>query len=427
MAGLKGKCVIAQSGGPTAVINASACGVIQEALKYSGTFTGVYGANNGILGVLTEDLFDLARESSANIEGLKTTPAAALGSCRYKLKSLDTDRTDYERIVDVFKAHDIRYFFYCGGNDSMDTADKVSKLADEMKYDMIAVGVPKTVDNDLAETDHCPGYGSVAKYLAASVMEAGKDTEALYTTDTCTIVEVMGRNAGWIAASTGMAQREAQDAPHLIYLPEIPFTAEKFVSDVRETVQQIGRAVVVVGEGLRDAKGDYINAASGAFATDAFGHKQLGGVADMLQGLVENEVGIKARTNKLGTHQRSAMHFASRTDRDEAWMAGKAAVTAAREAQTRKMITLVRGGSCPADYTCTTGLTDLSVVANGEKMVPRAFINETGNHISPAMRDYLLPLLQGEVEVPLGPDGLPTFVRLAKHRVEPRTATYSVK
>lgn len=426
MSKLKGKCVIAQSGGPTAVINASACGAIQEALKYPEVFTGIYGAENGILGVLTERLFDLSRESSTTIEGLKATPAAALGSCRYKLKSFEADRTDYERIIEVFKAHDIRYFLYCGGNDSMDTADKISRLAEDMKYDMIALGVPKTVDNDLAETDHCPGYGSVAKYLATSVMEAGRDTESLYTTDTCTIIEVMGRNAGWIAAATGLARREPNDAPHLIYLPEIPFTAERFIEEIKTTVRAISRAVVVVGEGLRDDRGEYITTASGSFSTDAFGHKQLGGVGDYLQTLVDSEVGVKTRVNRLGTHQRSAMHYASLTDRDEAWMVGQAAVRAALDGVSRKMITLLRAGSGAADYTCTTGLADLSVVANGEKRVPREFINEDGNHITQAMREYVTPLIRGEVQIPLGPDGLPAYVRLEKHRIPPRTAPYTV-
>ena len=417
MAALKGRCVIAQSGGPTAVINASVCGVIQTALKHPEVFTGVYGAKNGILGVLNEELFDIGTEDPAQVEGLKRTPAAGLGSCRYKLKPLDQDRTDYERIVEVFKAHDVRYFFYNGGNDSMDTADKVSRLAEEMKYDLIAVGVPKTIDNDLAETDHCPGYGSVSKYLAAAILEAGKDTEALYTTDTVTIVEVMGRNAGWIAAATGVAHRCEQDAPHLIYLPEIPFSIEKFVADVRDVVKRIGGCVITAGEGIRDADGNYLAESGGTFGKDSFGHAQLGGAADVLRAIVEKEVGVKARTNKLGTHQRSAMHFASLTDRDEAYMCGAAAVEAALAGVTRKMVTLVRQGTGPDDYSCTTGLADLAKVANGEKMVPREYINEAGNHITPAMRDYVVPLMRGEVDVEIAPDGLPVFARLRRELI----------
>lgn len=417
---MKGNCVVAQSGGPTAVINASACGVVQTALKHAGTFTGVYGAHNGILGVLHDDLFDLGQEDPAVIEGLKRTPSAGLGSCRYKLKDLSKDRTDYERIVEVFKAHNIRYFFYCGGNDSMDTADKVSRLAGDMKYDMVAIGVPKTIDNDLAETDHCPGYGSVAKYVATAVMEAGKDTEALYTADTCTAVEIMGRNAGWIAAASGVAQRSEEDAPHLIYLPEISFSLDRFVQDVRETLKRIGRCVIVAGEGLRNEKG-YIAEQGGEFSQDAFGHKQLGGVADFLQRVIEKEVGVKCRSNKLGTCQRNAMHFASLTDRDEAYACGVAAVQAAVAGEGFKMVTLIRSGSGPADYACTTGLASLSAVANGEKKVPREFINAAGNHVTQAMKDYVIPLMRGEVPIEIGSDGLPHYVRLRRHGVERRS------
>ena len=302
--------VVAQSGGPTAVINASACGVIQEAMK-SDSIGRVFGATNGILGVLNEDLFDISAEKSQTIEALKQTPAAAIGSCRHKLKSLDESKADFERILDVFKAHKIRYFFYMGGNDSMDTADKVNKLADAGGYELVCIGVPKTIDNDLAYTDHCPGYGSVAKYVATCAMEAGRDTEALYTADTCTILEVMGRNAGWIAAATGLAARSPQDAPHLIYMPEAAFSFDKLVTDVREVLKNIGRVFIVAGEGLKDDKGNYVTADTGAFGKDSFGHVQLGGAADMLKAVIQKEVGIKTRCNKLGTNQRSAMHFAS--------------------------------------------------------------------------------------------------------------------
>ncbi|NLX21360.1 MAG: 6-phosphofructokinase [Phycisphaerae bacterium] len=418
MAIMKGRCVVAQSGGPTAVINASACGVIQTALARGEVFTGVYGAYNGILGVLEEDLFDLGQETPQAIEGLKRTPAAALGSCRYKLKDLSKDRVDYERILEVFKAHDIRYFFYIGGNDSMDTADKVSRLARELKYDLVAIGVPKTIDNDLAETDHCPGYGSVAKYVATAVMEAGRDTESLYTADTCNVIEVMGRNAGWIAAATGIARRTEEDAPHLIYLPEIPFSADRFVADVRECLKQLGRCVVAVGEGIRDAEGRFVSEMGGSFSQDSFGHKQLGGVAEALQRIVEKEVGVKCRTNKLGLCQRTAMHFASLTDRDEAYRCGQAAVEAALAGERCKMVTLVRQGSEPYNYCCGMGLADLATVANGEKVLPREYMNEAGNHITTAMRDYAVPLMRGEVKIEIGPDGLPLYVRLRRQMVE---------
>src|SRR3990172_4446100 len=290
--------IVAQSGGPTTVINSSACGVIQEAAK-SGKIGRVIGATNGILGVLKEDLFNVSAERPEAIEALKRTPAAAMGSCRYKLKSIDQSQADFQRVLDVFKAHNIRYFFYAGGNDSMDTADKVNKLAADAGYELVCIGIPKTVDNDLAFTDHCPGYPSVAKYVATCAAEAGRDTEALYTADTCTILEVMGRNAGWIAAATGLAATTPEDAPHLVYMPEAAFSFDKFVRDVEEVLKRLGRVFIVAGEGLKDENGKYVTADSGAFAKDSFGHVQLGGVAEMLKAVVEKEVKIKARFNKL--------------------------------------------------------------------------------------------------------------------------------
>src|SRR5262245_60274281 len=309
---LEGSAVVAQSGGPTTVINASACGVIQECFGQPAV-AGVYGANNGILGIVQEDLFDLRAESPETIEGLRSTPAAAVGSCRYKLGDLRADRGKYQRILDVFRAHGVRYFFYVGGNDSMDTADKVNRLAAEQGYELRVMGVPKTIDNDLPCTDHCPGYGSAAKYLAASVMEAGRDTEAMYTFDPVTVVEAMGRNTGWIAAAAGLARRDPDDAPHLIYVPEVPFQVDRFLADVRQVHRRLGRCFVVVSEGVVDERGEYVAAQAGQFASDAFGHRQLGGVAGLLQGLVEREIGIKCRYNKPGTFQRNAMHFASKT------------------------------------------------------------------------------------------------------------------
>jgi len=417
---LKGNCVVAQSGGPTTVISSSVCGVVQEAARHPDVFTGIFGAHNGILGVLEERLFDLGREPQENIEGLRRTPSAALGSCRYKLKDLDKSRADYERILEVFKAHNIRYFFYIGGNDSMDTADKVNHLAAQTGYEMVAMGVPKTIDNDLAETDHCPGYGSVAKYVATAVMEAGKDTEAMYTTDTATVVEVMGRNAGWIAAATGVARRCEQDAPHLIYTPEVPFKVENFIEDVKGVLKDLGRCVIAAGEGLRDQQGRYITEMGGQFSKDSFGHTQLGGVAEFLRNIIENEVGVKCRTNKLGTCQRNAMHFASATDVNEAYMCGQAAVQAAVEGVNGKMVTLVRQGS-GKDYRCTTGLADLSVIANGEKFLPRQYLNERGNFITDAMKQYVIPLMRGEAPIQIGEDGLPVYVRLEKHWLEKKT------
>jgi 6-phosphofructokinase len=407
----KPNAILAQSGGPTAVINSSACGVIQELIK-TGKVGKVIGATNGIVGVLKEDLFDASAENPETIEALKRTPAAAMGSCRYKLKSLEQSRGDYERILAVFKAHNIRYFFYAGGNDSMDTADKVNKLAADTGYELTCIGIPKTVDNDLACTDHCPGYGSVAKYVATSAMNAGRDTEALYTTDACSILEVMGRDAGWIAASTGLARRTGHDAPHLIYMPEVPFTFEQFVNDVKEVYKRLGRVFIVAGEGLKDEKGRYVTAERSPLATDSFGHAQLGGVAEMLKAVIENEVGIKTRFNKLGTNQRCAMHFASLTDVKEAYMCGKMAVKAAMRGISGKMITLIREKG--RRYQSVTGLAELSDVANGERKVPRSYINEKGNGVTKAMLDYVRPLVQGQAPITIGEDGLPVYMRFKR-------------
>ena len=419
MSDIKGKVVIAQSGGPTAVINASACGVIQTALANKGVFTAVYGAMNGILGVLQEELYDLGREDPRQIDRLKRSPSSALGSCRHKLKSIEADRADYERILEVFKAHDIRYFFYIGGNDSMDTADKLTHLAAQVNYDLIVMGIPKTIDNDLAYTDHCPGYGSVAKFSAVSVMEAGRDTEALYTHDTCTVHEVMGRNAGWIAAATGLARRCDQDAPHIILLPEVPFEQAGFIQNVRRCLKDYKCCFVACGEGVKTPDGKYLADAGGAFATDAFGHKQLGGAAGAVRAIIEKEVGVKCRTNRSGTAQRNAMHFASATDVSEAYMVGKAAVDRAMEGVTEKMVTLER--TVGDEYACTTGLVELEKVANGEKPLPREYINEAGTGITDAFREYAQPLIAGQAEIEMGADGLPVYARLAKHMVARRT------
>ncbi len=412
MAALKGNCVIAQSGGPTAVINNSYCGVIQEAVKHA-DIKGIYGAHNGILGVLNEELFDLRKEKREAIEALRRTPSAASGTCRYKLKSLEADRADYDRILDVFKAHDIRYFFYVGGNDSMDTADKLGKLAADTGYELRIMGIPKTIDNDLACTDHCPGYGSVAKYLATTVMEAGRDTEAIYTADTCTVLETMGRNAGWIGAAAGLAHRTEQDAPHLVYVSEVPFDADQFVEDVKRVISKLGRCFVVASEGLADKDGNYVTAQAGQFSVDAFGHRQLGGVAEILKEIVETRVKVKCRYNKPGTSQRNAMHFASKTDADEAYMVGQAAVREAVAGKTGLMVTLVRGKG--ERYKCSTGLAKLVDIANGEKKLPRDFMNKAGNHITEKMRRYALPLIKGEVSIKVGKDGLPVYARLEKH------------
>jgi ATP-dependent phosphofructokinase / diphosphate-dependent phosphofructokinase len=420
MAKATANAIVAQSGGPTCVINSSVCGVIQEAAKTK-KIGRVLAAHDGILGVLKEELSDVSAEKASTIEALKRTPSAAMGSSRYKLKSLDESQSDFDRVLDVFKAHDIHYFFYAGGNDSMDTADKINNLAAQRGYELICIGIPKTIDNDLAYTDHCPGFGSVAKFVATCAMEAGKDNEALKF-DICMIIEVMGRHAGWIASASGLAAREPQDAPHLIYMPEAVFTFEKLISDVKEVYKQFGRVVIVVGEGLRDEKGNAIAAETTGFGKDAFGHATMGGVGDVFKNIVEKEVGIKAFFNKLGSQQRCSMHFASLTDVNEAYMCGKAAVKAAMNGINGKMITLVREKD--AKYKCSTGLAELKDVANGEKIVPKDFINEKGNHITEACRKYIGPLIKGEAPITIGKDGLPVYVRLAKKWVEKKLPKY---
>jgi 6-phosphofructokinase 1 len=401
---------VGQSGGPTAVINASVAGIIAEALNHE-CIEEIYGALNGVLGILQEDLIDLAAESQQQIRALKHTPGAALGTCRFKLKK----PADFERVLEVFKAHNIRYFFYIGGNDSQDTADKISKLAEEQGYDLRVIGVPKTIDNDLSITDHTPGYGSVVKYLAGSVRELACDNEAMGQGDLVSIVEVMGRSAGWIAAGAALAKRRdhPHDPPHLIYLPEIPFDQAKCIEDIKRVLKRERFCQIVVAEGLTDADGNYVAADA---ATDAFGHAQLGGAGDFIKELVEaNLPGVKARLAKPGLLQRAGAHAASKTDVDEAFLAGQAAVTAAINGETDKMVTLLRGDA--EHYTCETGLAPLSEIANGVKKLPREWINEDGVSMNFQFLRYAQPLIQGEVTVP-HENGVPVFARLDKVRVD---------
>ncbi len=411
MAELVGNVLVGQSGGPTAVINASVAGVISEALNH-GCVEEIYGTLNGVLGILNEDFIDLAAESQQTIRALKHTPGAALGTCRYKLKK----QQDFDRVLDVFKAHNIRYFFYAGGNDSQDTADKISKLAQQQGYDLRVIGIPKTIDNDLAVTDHCPGYGSVIKYISTTVRELACDNEAMGQNDLVSIVEVMGRNAGWIAAGAALAKRRdhPHDPPHLIYLPEVAFSTEKFLADVQRVLKREKYCLIVVGEGLVDADGNYVAADE---KTDAFGHAQLGGAGDYLKGLVEQNLpGIKARLAKLGIAQRAAAHAGSKTDADESYLAGQAAVKAAvLEAETDKMVTLIRGSG--DHYTCETGLAPLAEIANGVKKLPREWINEDGVSMNHQFVRYAQALIQGETVVPHD-NGLPVFAKLEKNRVD---------
>ena len=403
---LEGNCLVAQSGGPTAVINASLAGVVSEALNYE-CIEEIYGGLNGVMGILDEQLIDLAAESQQTIRGLRYTPGAALGTCRYKLKL----QSDFDRVLEVFEAHNIRYFFYAGGNDSQDTANKISKLAQERGYELRVIGIPKTIDNDLVTTDHTPGYGSVIKYIASTVKEIACDNAAMGQHNLVQIIEVMGRSAGWIAAGAALAKYRDQPnaAPHLIYLPEVAFSPEKFISDVQHVLQKEKYCVVVVGEGLVDADGNHIS--TDGSSSDAFGHSQLGGVGDYLRALSEESLQVKARSVKLGMAQRAAVHCSSQTDNDEAFLAGQAAVQAAINGETDKMVTLLRGEG--DSYSCETGLADLAEIANGVKKLPQDWINEDGVSMSYNFYKYALPLIQGEVQVPFE-NGVPALVQLKR-------------
>ncbi len=399
-----------QSGGPTAVVNATVAGLIAEALNHD-CVEEIYGSLNGVVGLLQEDLIDLAAESQQQIRALKHTPGAALGTCRYKLKKT----ADLDRVLEVFKAHNIRYFFYIGGNDSQDTAAKISAHAQAQGYELRVIGVPKTVDNDLPSTDHCPGYGSTAKYIATTVRELAADNEAMGQGDLVSIIEVMGRSSGWIAASAALAKRRDQphDPPHLIYLPEIPFSQEKCLEDIRRVLKREKFCQIVVSEGLTDSDGNYVSADP---ATDAFGHAQLGGAGEFIKALVEaNLPGVKARLSAPGLMQRSAAHVASKVDADEAYLVGQAAVKAAVNGESDKLVTLLRGDSDV--YSCETGLAPLADVANNVKKLQRDWINEDGVSMNFQFVRYAQPLIQGEVAVPHD-NGVPTFARLDKVRVE---------
>ena len=418
MAELVGNVLVGQSGGPTSVINASVAGLIAEALNHE-CIEEIYGTLNGVLGILQEDLIDLASESQQQIRALKYTPGAALGTCRFKLKK----PADFDRVLEVFKAHNIRYFFYIGGNDSQDTADKISKLAQAQGYELRVIGVPKTIDNDLPGTDHCPGYASAIKYIATSVREVAADNEAMGQGDLVSIIEVMGRSAGWIAAGAALAKRKdhPHDPPHLIYLPEIPFDQTKCIEDVKRILKREKFCQIVVAEGLVDADGNYVAANA---ATDAFGHAQLGGAGDALAEIIgANVPGAKVRVAKPGLLQRCAAHSASKTDADEAFMAGEAAVEAAIAGETDKMVTLLRGDK--EAYSCETGLTPLSEVANSIKKLPREWINEDGTSMNFQFLRYAQPLIQGEIVLPHD-GGVPVFARLEKVRVDKVLPAYEV-
>ncbi|MGA8277651.1 MAG: 6-phosphofructokinase [Rhodanobacteraceae bacterium] len=412
----RGNLLYAQSGGVTAVINATACAVIQNCRKRG---IRVLAARNGIIGALREELIDTSKETAAAIAALRHTPGGAFGSCRYKLKSLDDNRRDYERLIAVFKAHDIPWFLYNGGNDSADTALKISTIGKALGHDLTVVGVPKTVDNDLAVTDCCPGFGSVAKYTAVSILEAGFDVESMAESSTKVfIMEVMGRHAGWIAAAAGLAGEGPDQAPHIILFPEIAFDETRFIAKVKAIVERVGYCCVVASEGVRDRDGKFLSEVG---TRDAFGHAQLGGVAPMLAELVKNRLGYKYHWALPDYLQRSARHVASKVDADQAYAVGKAAVDYALAGRNAVMPVIVRTSHKP--YRWKIGPTPLSKVANHEKKLPKGFIRKDGYGITPPARRYLEPLIRGEDAPPYGNNGLPDYVRLrnisVKEKLEP--------
>ena len=408
----------AQSGGVTAVVNATAAGVIETARKHKARIRKVYAGRNGIIGALTEDLIDTGRESAAAIRALKTTPAGAFGSCRYKLASFEKDPRQYERLIEVFRAHDIGYFFYNGGNDSADTCLKVSQLSERLGYPLIAVHVPKTVDNDLAVTDCCPGFGSVAKYVATSMREAAFDVASMAKTSTRVFVlEVMGRHAGWIAAAVGLADDESTPIPLVLLFPEIAFDESAFIAAVGARVKQHGYCCVGVSEGLKNADGKLLAEAG---TTDAFGHAQLGGVGPLIANLVKEKLGQKYHWAVADYLQRAARHLASKTDLDQAYAVGKAAVDLALAGRNAVMPAIVRVSDAP--YRWKIGVAPLDKVANVEKRMPRDYITPDGFGITAKARKYLSPLIRGEAFPPFR-DGLPRYVRLKNVAVPKKLAT----
>ncbi len=413
MSELKGACIIGQSGGPSAVINASAYGAISAALA-NPSITRVLGAENGIQGVLNDRLIDMGKEDPEELKLMKFTPSSALGSCRYKLKDASVDETDYKRILEIFKKYDVRYFFYNGGNDSMDTCNKISKYMLEKGYECRVMGIPKTIDNDLAGTDHCPGFSSAAKYIATSIMEVYHDAR-VYDTGMVTIIECMGRHAGWLTAAAALAQYKG-NGPDLIYVPEVAFDMDKFIASVKKIYDANKKCIVAVSEGIHDKDGTFITEYANKNATkDSFGHAQLGGLAAFLANEVKKATGAKVRGIELSLLQRCAAHAASKADVEESFMAGKAAVDFAVSGVTDKMVGFERATGADGKYECRIKLFDLAVVANAEKKLPPEWINETGDGIKQGFIDYALPLIQGQTELPFE-DGLPRFVKLKKVR-----------
>jgi len=403
----------AQSGGVTAVINASACGVIETAKQHKSHIGKVYAGVNGIIGALTEDMIDTSKESAKTIAALRHTPGGAFGSCRYKLKDLETNKREYERMIEVFKAHNIGYFFYNGGGDSQDTAHKVSQLSEKMGYPITCIGVPKTVDNDLPITDNCPGFGSVAKYVAVSIREAGLDIASMCETSTKVfIMEVMGRHAGWIAGAGGLASEKEGQPPHIILFPEIPFDRAKVIKRVNRCVKKYGYCVIVVSEGAAYEDGTFLSESD---TKDAFGHAQLGGVAPALANMVKEDLGYKYHWAVADYLQRAARHIASAVDVEQAYAMGKAAVEFAVAGKNAVMPTIVRKPG--KTYKWTVGEANLADVANVEKPMPRDYISKDGLHISEKGREYLAPLIKGE-DYPPYKNGMPVYAELKGVHVE---------
>ena len=410
MAKLVGNAIFGQSGGPTSVINASAAGVITEALKQD-CINKVYGAANGIKGILDEKFYDMGMEDPKELELLKTTPSSALGSVRYKLADPDVDDTDYKRLLEVFKKYDIRYFFYNGGNDSMDTCNKVSKYMQKVGYECRVMGVPKTIDNDLWGTDHCPGYGSAAKYVATSTMEVYHDAR-VYDKGMIIVLEIMGRNAGWLTAASAIAAYKGA-GPDLIYLPEVPFDMDKFIEDASALYKKNGNVIVAVSEGIKDKNGKYISEYGSDLAKtkDAFGHAQLGGLASTLANILKEKTGAKVRAIEFSLLQRCAAHLGSLTDVNEAYLAGQMAVRYAVEGKTDYMVAFERAEG--PEYKCNIKLVNLTDVANTEKKVPLEWIKKDGTGLTEDFIKYALPLIQGESRPPME-DGVPRFAKLKK-------------
>jgi ATP-dependent phosphofructokinase / diphosphate-dependent phosphofructokinase len=411
----------AQSGGVTAVINASAAGVIETARQHEEKIGKVYAGRNGIIGALTEDLIDTSKDSVEAIKALRHTPSGAFGSCRYKLKSLEQNRREYERLMEVFKAHDIGYFFYNGGGDSADTCLKVSQLSGTLGYPIQAIHVPKTVDNDLPITDCCPGFGSVAKYIAVSTLEASFDVASMSKTSTKVfILEVMGRHAGWIAAAGGLASSADREIPVVILFPEIPFDRAKFLARIDEYVKKFGYCSVVVSEGVKGDDGKFL---SDQGLRDAFGHAQLGGVAPVVANIIKEGLGLKYHWGVADYLQRAARHIASKNDVEQAYAMGKAAVEFAIGGHNSVMPTIERLSSKP--YKWQVGMAQLSNVANVEKMMPKNFISDDGFGITDECREYLMPLIEGE-DYPPYKDGLPDYVRLKNVAVPKKLSNFTI-